>query len=97
MSNIWLFILIQVGIIIIILNIWLLRSLYLKSKKLENIVQTQNKYLEHMYETIKYTENRIKIIDQNGIFQGDDEVGFFFKAIKEVQENLSEYIKFINK
>jgi len=78
-----------------ILNIWLIRSLYLKNKKLENIVQNQNKYLTDMYETIKYTENRIKVIDQNGIFQGDDEIGFFFKAIKDIQEQLSEYIKFI--
>lgn len=95
MSDIVIFLLIQLGIIIIILNIWLIRSLYLKNKKLENIVQTQNKYLTDMYETIKYTENRIKVIDQNGIFQGDDEIGFFFKAIKDIQEQLSEYIKFI--
>lgn len=95
MDNIWIFLLVQFGLIILGLNIWLIRSLYLKNKKLENIVQTQNKYLEHMYETIKYTEQRIKQIDQHGIFQGDDEVGFFFKAVKEIQENLSEYIKFI--
>jgi len=95
MSDIVIFLLIQLGIIIIILNIWLIRSLYLKNKKLENIVQNQNKYLTDMYETIKYTENRIKVIDQNGIFQGDDEIGFFFKAIKDIQEQLSEYIKFI--
>jgi hypothetical protein len=95
MSDIVIFLLIQLGIIIMILNIWLIRSLYLKNKKLENIVQNQNKYLTDMYETIKYTENRIKVIDQNGIFQGDDEIGFFFKAIKDIQEQLSEYIKFI--
>jgi len=95
MSDIAIFLLIQLGIIIMILNIWLIRSLYLKNKKLENIVQNQNKYLTDMYETIKYTENRIKVIDQNGIFQGDDEIGFFFKAIKDIQEQLSEYIKFI--
>lgn len=95
MSDVVIFLLIQLGIIIMILNIWLIRSLYLKNKKLENIVQTQNKYLTDMYETIKYTENRIKVIDQNGIFQGDDEIGFFFKAIKDIQEQLSEYIKFI--
>jgi predicted Holliday junction resolvase-like endonuclease len=89
------FISIQLGVIFLVILFFLIRSLYLKNKKLENLLQTQDKYLRDMYETLKYTEQRIKTIDANGIFQGDDEVGFFFKAIKEVQENLSEYIKFI--
>jgi predicted Holliday junction resolvase-like endonuclease len=89
------FIIIQSIVIFLIIIFFLIRALYIKNKKLEDLLQTQDKYLREMYETIKYTENRIKTIDQNGIFQGDDEVGFFFKAIKEVQDNLSEYIKFI--
>jgi predicted Holliday junction resolvase-like endonuclease len=89
------FILIQLGVIFLFIIFLLIRALYLKNKKLEDLLQTQDKYLKEMYETIKYTEQRIKSIDANGIFQGDDEVGFFFKAIKEVQDNLSEYIKFI--
>lgn len=91
------FTLIQLSLIILIGGGILIRNLIIKNKKLENIVQTQNKYLIDMYETIKYTEQRIKVIDSKQIFQGDDEVGFFFKAIKEIQEQLSEYIKFINK
>jgi predicted Holliday junction resolvase-like endonuclease len=89
------FILIQLGAIFLFILFFLIRNLYLKNKKLEDLLQTQDKYLREMYETIKYTEQRIKQIDQHGIFQGDDEVGFFFKAMKEVQDNLSEYIKFI--
>jgi predicted Holliday junction resolvase-like endonuclease len=89
------FIIIQFIIIFLIIIFFLIRALYLKNKKLEELLQTQDKYLREMYDTLKYTEQRIKSIDVNGIFQGDDEVGFFFKAIKEVQDNLSEYIKFI--
>lgn len=89
------FILIQLGVIFFIILFFLIRNLYLKNKKLEELLQNQDKYLRDMYETIKYTEQKIKSIDSKGIFQGDDEVGFFFKAIKDVQENLSEYIKFI--
>ena len=95
MGDIGIFILIQLGIIILGLGVYLVMNLIKKNKKLEDIVQKQNKYLEQMYETIKYTENRIKQIDTAGIFQGDDEVGFFFKTIKQLQEQLSEYIKFI--
>lgn len=90
-----LFILIQLGVVFLIILFFLIRALYLKNKKLESILQTQDKYLREMYDTIKYTEQKIKIIDSKGIFQGDDEVGFFFKAIQDIQNNLSEYIKFI--
>jgi hypothetical protein len=89
------FLLFQFGFIALIVIFLLVRALYLKNKKLQEILNTQDKYLKEMYDVLKYTEGKIKTIDANGIFQGDDEVGFFFKAIKEVQENLSEYIKFI--
>lgn len=95
MINIWLFLGIQFGLLILGIGFWLIRSLIIKNKKLNEIVEKQNKYLNEMYETITYTGTRIKQIDKNGIFQGDDEVGFFFTAMKDLQEQLTEYIKFI--
>lgn len=95
MINIWLFLGIQFGLLILGIGFWLVRSLIIKNKKLNDIVEKQNKYLNEMYETITYTGTRIKQIDKAGIFQGDDEVGFFFTAMKDLQEQLTEYIKFI--
>lgn len=70
-------------------------NLRIKNKKLKDIVENQDKYLTHMYDTIKMTEGKIKEIDANQIFQSDDEIGFFFTAIKDIQSQLSEYIKYI--
>ncbi len=95
MINIWIFLGIQFGLIILGLGIWLIRSLIIKNKKLNTIVEKQNGYLTEMYEVITYTGARIKQIDKLGTFQGDDEVGFFFNAMKDLQEQLTEYIKFI--
>ena len=95
MINIWLFLGIQFGLLILGIGFWLVRSLIIKNKKLNDIVTKQNKYLLEMYETITYTGTRIKQIDKAGIFQGDDEVGFFFTAMKELSEQLEEYIKFV--
>ena len=95
MGNILIFLLIQLGLILIGCIIWIIRNLYIKNKKLEQIVSSQDKYLNDMYDTIKMTESKIKEIDANQIFQSDDEIGFFFQAIKSIQEQLSEYIKFI--
>lgn len=72
-----------------------IRNFMVKNKKLKEIVENQDKYLSHMYETIKMTEERIKEIDSRQIFQSDDEIGFFFTAIKDIQSQLSEYIKYI--
>ncbi len=95
MINAWLFLGIQFGLLILGIGIWLIRSLIIKNKKLNELVETQNKYLNEMYEVITYTGAKIKQIDTAGIFQGDDEVGFFFTAMKDLQEQLTEYIKFI--
>jgi len=95
MGDIGFFLLIQVFIILLILGIWIVRNTFIKNKKLQEIVEKQNKYLEQMYETISMTERKIKEIDKAQIFQSDDEIGFFFTSIKGLQEQLSEYIKFM--
>lgn len=95
MVNIWTFLLIQLGLILLGLVGFYIRTLYIKNNKLEKIVSEQNKYLEHIYETINMTESRIKEIDAAQIFQSDDEIGFFFTAIKDIQAQLYGYIKYI--
>ena len=93
--NIWLFLLIQLGFLILIGLFLYVRSLYIRNKKLQGIVSQQDKYLNEMYDVISMTERKIKEIDHNGLFQGDDDVGFFFTALKGLQETLTEYIKLI--
>lgn len=72
-----------------------IRNFVIKNNKLKEIVENQDKYLTHMYDTIKMTEAKIREIDSQQIFQSDDEIGFFFSAIKDIQSQLSEYIKYI--
>jgi len=95
MINIWLFLGIQFGLLILGVGIWLVRSLIIKNRKLTEIVEKQNTYINEIYEVITYTSTKIKQIDKAGIFQGDDEVGFFFTTMKELSEQLEGYIKFV--
>ena len=38
---------------------------------------------------VEYTKERLKVIDNSGHFEGDDEVGFFFDEIKELGNMLN--------
>lgn len=89
------FALLQLSFIILGFTIWIFRNLWIQNNKKDKIIFEQDKYLQIMYDTIKMTESRIKEIDINQTFQSDDEIGFFFTSIKLLQEQLSEYIKFI--
>lgn len=39
---------------------------------------------------IELIKNQLKIIDKNGHFEADDEVGFFFEEIKELSGELQQ-------
>lgn len=80
-----------------------LRDLHIQSieKMSKDYVQTiedQNEALE-LYEkhlmqldyTIEYTSKVIKELDIRGAYESDDELGIFFKAIKEMQGHLNQF------
>jgi hypothetical protein len=41
--------------------------------------------------TIKDSDKRLKEIDRKGSFESDDEVGFFFTTLKELQDQLNNF------
>ena len=55
-----------------------------KNEILEDFIAKQS-------EAIDYCDKRLKTIDDEGSFIADDEVGWFFEKIKEIQEALNEF------
>jgi hypothetical protein len=86
---------INIVIILVCIIGYIIWNLLKKVEKLESMIEIQEKYILDFYDLIKQSEIKIKEIDNNQLFQSDDEVGFFFKNIKTIQEALSDYIKFI--
>ena len=39
---------------------------------------------------IEYINSQLKLIDEKGTFESDDEVGFFFEELKEIGKILDE-------
>jgi len=70
------------GIILIFLIMLVYYSLKRISQYEELILQINDK--------IEYVNKQLKLIDEKGTFQADDEVGFFFLELKEIGKLLDE-------
>ena len=56
---------------------------------LRRINQYEN-LITQIQQIIQFSAERMKVVDSKGTFESDDEVGFFFKEIKEIQSILNE-------
>ena len=66
-------------------------NLLRKVEKQEDIIKNQDEYIKVIVEAIEYSNIRLKEVDEKGTFQGDDEIGWFFTNLKELQEALDQY------
>ena len=81
-------ILLAVGIVILgFTTINLLR----KNEKQEDILSSYMLYLDRISRCIELSDNRLKEIDEKGTFKSDDEVGFFFDQVTQIQSILNEF------
>ena len=83
-----------VSIIFAILSIvlgFITWNLMKKVEKYEDIAQYQQNYIDNLSTIIGESEKRLQEVDQKGTFQSDDEVGFFFNTIKEIQRVLDQF------
>ena len=58
-------------------------SLMLVYYSLKRITQYEEIILQ-INDKIEYVNQQVKLIDEKGTFEADDEVGFFFKELKEI-------------
>ena len=62
-----------------------------KNKKLEKAVSSQQQYIDAISIVIEDSNNTIQQLDAKGVFEADDEVGTFFKNLKEIQIVLNQF------
>ena len=61
-----------------------LYNLLKKNEALEDFISKQS-------DAINVCDQRLKQIDDKGIFYSDDEIGWFFKEVQKIQESLNEF------
>jgi hypothetical protein len=82
---------------IIILSIFVLvlgftsYNLLRKNEKCEDIIKSYEDYMINLSTTIEESDKKLKEVDSRGTFEGDDEVGFFFKFLLSLQEQLNNF------
>ena len=69
---------------LLIVSLFIIWNLMKKNEILEDFIAKQS-------EAIDYCDKRLKTIDDKGSFIADDEVGWFFEKVKEIQEALNEF------
>ena len=62
-----------------------------KNEKAEDIIVSYQEHINNLNEEIIKSEKRLNEIDQRGIFQSDDEIGWFFNEVKKIKRNLTKF------
>ena len=66
-------------------------NLLRKNEKQEDILAGYSAYLDQLSRIIEISDEKLKKIDERGIFKSDDEIGFMYEQIKELQRILSQF------
>lgn len=86
------YIIIGVLVGILILLAYIVRNLLIKNEKYEDVVRDQTQYLQNISKSISEGQKHLQNLDEKGVFQSDDEVGYFFEQMKYVQDELNRYM-----
>ena len=62
-----------------------------KNSKLEKALIDQQQYIDAISIIIEDSANTIQELDNRGAFEADDEVGTFFRNLKEIQTVLNQF------
>ena len=84
------YVFITLVLIIFILG-YIIYNLTTKAEKLEKLVDDQNVYIDRLSELIELSNNKIGESEIANAFKTDDEVGFFFETLQEIQSQLNSF------
>ena len=84
-------IIISVLSVLIIVLIFTTINLLRKNEKQEDILIEYLTYLDRLSRTIEASDKKLKEIDEKGTFKSDDEIGYFFTSIQQIQLILNDF------
>jgi len=77
--------------VVVVASFFIIRNLINKTEQLDNILKNYEDFITKQSEAIQACDAKLKKVDDKGIFQSDDEIGWMFEEIKKVQEALNEF------
>ena len=77
--------------VVIVASFFIIRNLLKQTERLEDIRKEYEDFISKQSEAINACNERLNQIDDKGIFRSDDEIGWFFRELKQIQEALNEF------
>lgn len=62
-----------------------------KNEFLEDVYNSQQEWINSLKNDITIINKKILVIDEKGLFEGDDEIGWFFDEVKKISDGLAVY------
>ena len=76
---------------VVITSFFIIRNLIKRNENQEDIIEEYENFIIKQSEAINACNQRLKEIDDKGIFYSDDQIGWFFKEVQKIQEALNEF------
>jgi hypothetical protein len=86
-----LYIVIAVLVLLVVFFGFSTYNLMRKQEKAEDILLSYMDYLDRISRTIEMSDKTLKDLDRKGSFKSDDEIGFFFESVQQIQEILNDF------
>ena len=67
-------------------------NLLRKNEKQEDALAGYLDYLDKLSRVIEVADEKLKQLDARGSFEADDEIGFFFQQVKQLQSIFNDFI-----
>ena len=81
-------IILSISVVVLGFTTW---NLLRKTEKQEDIILQYDDYITEFNKQIELADDRLKKIDEKGTFKSDDEIGWFFKQIKVIQDGITRF------
>ena len=84
------YLVLTLGLVIIVLLsvVW---NLLRKNEKQEDILASYLLYMDNLSKIIEHSNDRLTKIDTKGSFKSDDEIGWFFEQVLQMQSRLNNF------
>ena len=66
-------------------------NLLRKNEKQEDVLAQYLTYMDNISKQVEYSDVKLNQIDAKGIFKSDDEIGWFFEQVKNLQLQLNNF------
>ena len=77
--------------VVVVTSFFIIRNLIKRNENQEDIIEEYENFIIKQSEAINACNQRLKEIDDKGIFYADDQIGWFFQEVQKIQDALNEF------